>query len=70
MTLQQIQRKVKALPHAEQLALSAFLRHLSRVDQPANRTSLDEAAARMEAGEKVPRAQLRRLHHSLKAASV
>ncbi len=68
MTLLQIQRKVKALPRSERLALSAYLRHLSRADSPTNQRSLDAAAGRMARGEKVSRAQLQRLHKSLKAA--
>ncbi|MEO6992483.1 MAG: hypothetical protein ABI273_02530 [Lacunisphaera sp.] len=70
MTLQQIQLKVKALPRAERLTLSAYLRHLSRAESSANKRSLDAAAQRMAKGEKVPRTQLRKLHRSLKAAGV
>ena len=70
MTLQQIQRKVKAMPRAERLTLSAYLRHLSRAESSTNQRSLDAAAARMATGEKVRRTQLRRLHKSLKAAGV
>jgi hypothetical protein len=68
MTLLQLQRKVKALPRSERLALSAYLRHLSRAESKSNQRSLDMAAERMAKGEKVTRPQLRRLHKSLKAA--
>ena len=67
MTLQQIQRKVKAMPRAERLTLSAYLRHLSRAESSTNQRSLDAAAARMAKGEKVSRTQVQRLHKSLKA---
>lgn len=70
MTLQQIQRKVKAMPRSERLALSAYLRHLSRAESQSNQRSLDAAAERMAQGEKVTRTQLQRLHKSLKAAGV
>lgn len=70
MTLQQIQRKVKAMPQSERLALSAYLRHLSRAGTESNQRSLDAAAERMAKGEKVTRARLQRLHKSLKAAGV
>jgi hypothetical protein len=70
MTMQQLQRKVKALPKSERLALSAYLRHLSRAESSSNQRSLDAAAERMAKGEKVTRAQLQRLHKSLKAAGV
>lgn len=70
MTLQQIQRKVKAMPQAERLALSAYLRHLSRAGTESNQRSLDAAAERMAKGEKVTRAKLRRIHNSLKAAGI
>lgn len=70
MTLQQIQRKVKALPKAERLALTAYLRHLSRAESTTNQRSLNAAAERMARGEKVTRAQLQRVHKSLQAAGV
>ena len=70
MTLLQIQRKVKALPRSERLALSAYLKHLSRAESESNKRSLDAAAGRMANGEKVTRAQLQRLHKSLRAAGV
>lgn len=70
MTLQQIQRKVKAMPRSERLALSAYLRHLSRAESQSNQRSLDAASERMAQGEKVTRTQLQRLHKSLKAAGV
>lgn len=70
MTLLQIQRKVKALPRSERLALSAYLKHLSRAESDSNKRSLDAAAGRMAKGEKVARAQLQRLHKSLRAAGV
>ncbi len=68
MTLLQIQRKVKALPRSERLALSAYLKHLSRAESDSDKRSLDAAARRMAKGEKVTRAMLQRLHHSLRAA--
>ncbi len=70
MTLLQIQRKVKALPRSERLALSAYLKHLSRAESESNKRSLDAAAGRMAKGEKVTRAQLQRLHKSLRTARV
>ena len=70
MSLAEIQSQVKALPPSERVVLSAYLRHLSRCDSVSNKQSLDAAAARMEAGEKVSRAQLVRLHESLKAEGV
>lgn len=70
MSLAEIQSQVKALPPSERIVLSAYLRHLARRDAAANKQSLDAAAARMEAGEKVSRAQLVRLHETLKAEGV
>lgn len=70
MTLQQIQRKVKALPKSERLALTAYLRHLSRAESSTNQRSLDAAAERMTRGEKMTRAKILRLHKSLQAAGV
>jgi hypothetical protein len=67
MTLLQIQRKVKALPRSERLALSAYLKHLSWAESESNKRSLDAAAGRIAKGEKVTRAQLQRLHKSLRA---
>ncbi|MFZ5496911.1 MAG: hypothetical protein ACOZE5_16450 [Verrucomicrobiota bacterium] len=70
MTSLQIQRKVKALPRSGRLALSAYLRHLSRPEEKSNQRSLDAAAERMAWGAKVTRAQLRRLRKSLRTAGV
>jgi hypothetical protein len=67
MSLAEIQTQVAAMPPAERIVLAAFLRHLSRRDTLANRQALDGAADRMEAGEKVSRAQLLQLHETLKA---
>ncbi|HVU23126.1 MAG TPA: hypothetical protein VHE13_03305 [Opitutus sp.] len=70
MSLAEIQSQVKALPPSERVVLSAYLRHLGRRDSAANQQSLDAAAARIEAGEKVSRAQLVRLHETLKAGGL
>jgi hypothetical protein len=70
MSLAEIQSLVAAMPPAERVVLAAYLRHLSRRDAPANRQALDGAAARMEAGEKISRAQLLQLHETLKAGGV
>lgn len=70
MTLLQIQRKVKTMPRSERIALSAYLRHLSRAESKSNQRSLDASAERIAKGEKVTRAQLQRLHKSLRAAGV
>jgi hypothetical protein len=64
MSLTEIQSQVKTMPASERVVLSAYLRHLARRDDAANRQALDAAAARMQAGEKVSRAQLVRLHES------
>ena len=70
MTLLQIQRKVRALPRSDRRALSAYLKHLSRAESESNKRSLDAAVGRMAKGEKTTRAQLLRLHRSLRAAGV
>jgi len=70
MTLVQIQEAVSGMSPSDRLALMAYLKHLSRVGSPANQKSLDDAAGRMAAGEKVSRAQLTNLHEILKAGGV
>lgn len=70
MSLAEIQSQVKAMPPSERVVLSAYLRHLARRDTPANQQALDAAAARMQAGEKVSRSQLVRLHETLRAEGV
>lgn len=70
MTLLQLQRKVKTLPRSERLALSAYLKHLSRAGSKTNQRSLDAAAERMARGRKMARKQLRHLHSSLRNAGV
>jgi hypothetical protein len=61
---------MKALPRSERLALSAYLKHLSRAESDSHKRSLDAAANRMAKGEKVTRAQVQRLPKSLRAAGV
>ena len=58
------------MPPSERVVLSAYLRHLARRDVSANQQALDAVAGRMQAGEKVSRAQLVRLHEALKAEGV
>jgi hypothetical protein len=70
MSLAEIQSHIKTMPPSERLVLSAYLRHLARRDASANRQSLDAAAERMQAGEKVSRTQLVRLHEALRAEGV
>lgn len=70
MSLAEIQSHVKAMPPSERVVLSAYLRHLARCDTTANRQALDDAAALMQSGEKVSRAQHLRLHGALKADGV
>ena len=70
MSLAELQSQVRTMPASERVVLSAYLRHLARRDSAANQQSLDASAARMEAGEKVSRAQLVRLHESLKSEGV
>lgn len=70
MSLAEIQSQVKLMPPSERIVLSAYLQHLARRDDAANQQALDAAAARMDSGEKVTRAQLLRLHETLKAEGV
>ena len=70
MTLQQIQREVRTITHEDRLALSAYLRHLSRAGTENNQRWLDVTVERMAKGEKVTRAKVQRLHKSVKAAGV
>jgi hypothetical protein len=70
MSLTEIQSQVETLPPSERIVLAAYLRHLARRDEAANGRALDAAATRMEAGEKVSRAQLASLHETLKAGGL
>ena len=70
VTLVQIQKSVSGMSASERLVLMAYLKHLGRVDSPAHQKSLDDAADRMAAGEKVNRTQLINLHETLKAGGV
>ena len=70
MSLAEIQSQVKAMPPSERVVLSAYLRHLARRDATANQQSLDAAAERMQAGEKVSCTQLVRLHEAPRAEGV
>jgi hypothetical protein len=70
MTLVQIQKTVSAMSASDRLVLMAYLKHLGRVGSPANQKSLDDAADRIVAGEKVTRPQLIHVHETLKAGGV
>ncbi len=50
MTLDEIQREVVALSEEERLRLSAFLKHLARVDTEENRAELARLNAEIDAG--------------------
>lgn len=58
------------MPPSERLVLSAYLRHLARRDTAGNQQALDAAAERIQAGEKVSRSQLLRLHETLKSGGM
>jgi len=70
MTLVQIQKTVSGMSASDRLVLMAYLKHLGRAGSAANQKSLDDAAGRMAAGEKVDRAQLIQIHNTLKAGGV
>lgn len=60
MSLAELKSELERLPVADKSYLAAYLKHLSRREEPGYRASLDATWQVMESGEKVP------LSHALK----
>ena len=67
MTLNELKREAAILPSEERLRLSAFLKHLERVETPANRTELSRLNRTFETGDCVTLEQWRKMHTALEA---
>ena len=65
MTLDELKREAAVLPSEERLRLSAFLKHLERVDTAANRTDLSRLNGAIDAGDCVTLEQWRKMHAAL-----
>lgn len=67
VSLEEIKTAIGAIPEDERILLTAFLRHLNRVNTPENRAELSAANARIDAGDYVTLEQLGRAHADLEA---
>ncbi len=67
MTLDEVKRGVAELSEEDRLQLSAFLKHLERVDTAANRAELSRIDREMDAGKYVTQEQWQRIHAALEA---
>ena len=67
MTLDEVKRGVADLSEEERLQLSAFLKHLARVDTDANRAELSRIHRDMDAGKFWTLEQLQRISAALEA---
>lgn len=67
MQLDELKQAVAVISADDRLALTAYLRHLDRVDTDANREALSEANRQIDAGDFVTLEQLRRVHAILLA---
>lgn len=67
MSLQELKTEAETLSRDERFALEAWLRELRLKDSPEEQRELAAINARMDAGEKVPWADLRKVHEDLKA---
>lgn len=66
MSVLEIKRELEATTDEERLFLLAYLKHLSRRDDPAYRRHLATRAQEMETS-KVSLAQIQRVHQALEA---
>ena len=67
MTLDELKREAADLSEEDRLRLSAFLKHLERVDSAANRAELSRLNRAIDAGECVTLEQWRKMHAALEA---
>lgn len=67
MQFNELKQAVAVISADDRLALTAYLRHLDRVDTDANREALSEANRQIDAGDFVTLEQLRRVHAILLA---
>ena len=67
MTLDELKREAAVLSSEERLRLSAFLKHLERVDTAANRADLSRLNGTIDAGDCATLEQWRKMHAALQA---
>ena len=70
MTLDELKREAAILSSEERLRLTAFLKHLDRVDSPANRAELSRLNAAIDTGDAVTLEQWRKMDAALQAEGV
>ena len=61
MSLAEMKEKLQTLSLADRLSLEEYLHVLNRIDDPEVQREVNEAMARMDAGQKVTSAELGRL---------
>ena len=67
MTLDELKRGVAELSEEDRLHLSAFLKHLARVDTDENKAELSRLNRQIDEGNYVSLEQLREMHAALEA---
>ena len=67
MTFEEVKRGAAGLSEEDRLRLSAFLKHLARVDTDENKAELSRLNRQIDAGEYVTLEQLREMHTALEA---
>lgn len=67
MTVAEIKAGIEQSSPEERAYLAAFLKHLSRKDDPAYQTELSRLNDEIDSGQKISFAQAKQLHETLKA---
>lgn len=67
MTFEEVQRGAADLSEEDRLKLSAFLKHLARVDTDENKAELSRLNRQIDVGDYVTLEQLREMHAALEA---
>ncbi len=67
MSVAELKKTVESLSADERLFLAAYLKHLSRVDDPSYQSDLTRLNAEIDSGKKLTLPQVVRMHEALKA---
>ena len=70
MSVAEIKAEMAKLPPAEIIHLAAFARHLARRNEASYAAGLDAEHEQLEKGDRIPRAELRRLAGELDRAGL
>lgn len=70
MTTLKIKQSIDRMNEANRMFAAAYLKHLTRLNDPAHRAKLGARLRKMDAGRKISLDQVRRLHRELETAGL